>query len=177
MFYYFLTLFSIQWMYEGRLCRSELYYDVYAVRKVIAAVSGFFQCSGSKCFWASWICIRIRKLFVRIQILPSQASTSKKNEEKLWFYCFVTSLWIFIFEESCKKYLQKGLGISINKNYFFGILKVTDLRAGSRAWSASGYVPVPKCHGSGRMVFSNQFHRITCVHCFGSALVSMRIRI
>jgi hypothetical protein len=28
-------------MYEGRLCRPELNYDVYAVRKVIAAVFGF----------------------------------------------------------------------------------------------------------------------------------------
>ncbi len=35
-------------------------------------------------------------LFVRIQILPSSSKNSKKN---LDFYCFLTSLLLFIFEE------------------------------------------------------------------------------
>jgi hypothetical protein len=50
-------------------------------------------------FWASWI--RIRNLFepIRIQILPS---TSKKIKKNLNFFCFVTSLWLFIFEKWCK---------------------------------------------------------------------------
>ncbi len=35
--------------------------------------------SGSICFWASWISIRIRMLKVRIRILPSSSKNSKKT--------------------------------------------------------------------------------------------------
>ncbi len=61
-----------------------------------------FQCwgsgSGSVCFWDSRIRILIRKSQVRIrlQILPSPSKSSKQNVN---FYCFVTSSWLFIFEE------------------------------------------------------------------------------
>ncbi len=48
-------------------------------------------------FLASWFRIEICKLFIRIRI-RILLSTSKKNEENLDFYCFVTSLWLFIFE-------------------------------------------------------------------------------
>jgi hypothetical protein len=41
-------------------------------------------------FWASRI---------RIRILPSSSKNLRKN---LDFYCFVISLWLFIFEEWCK---------------------------------------------------------------------------
>jgi hypothetical protein len=52
----------------------------------------FSQCSvGFACFWASWI-------------LPSTSKNMKKN---LDFYCFVTSLCPFIFEEWCKCTLKK----------------------------------------------------------------------
>ncbi len=45
--------------------------------------------------------IRIR---IRIRILPSSSKNCKKN---LYFYCFVTSLWLFIFEEWCKCTFKK----------------------------------------------------------------------
>ncbi len=52
------------------------------------------QCSGSECFWA-------------IRILLSSSKNTKKN---LDFFCFVTSLWLFIIEEWCnctfKKYIR-----------------------------------------------------------------------
>ncbi len=60
--------------------------------------------------WASWIHIQIRNLFVRIRIrlciriLLSPCTNIKKN---LDFYCFVTSLWLFIFEEWCKCAFKK----------------------------------------------------------------------
>jgi hypothetical protein len=56
--------------------------------------------SGSTCFWATWIRIRIHKsevwirLWIRIRILLSLSKTSKKN---LDFNCFVTSFWLFTF--------------------------------------------------------------------------------
>ncbi len=57
-------------------------------------------------FLASWICIRIYNLFVwfrlrirlQIRILTSTSKKIKKNRD---FYCVVTSLWLFIFEEWC----------------------------------------------------------------------------
>ncbi len=51
--------------------------------------------SGSTCFWASWI---------RIRILLSLSKTSKKN---LDFYCFVTSFWLFLLEKCCKCTFKK----------------------------------------------------------------------
>ncbi len=48
-------------------------------------------------------CYRISKFLAlwasQIRILPSSGKKSKKN---LYFYCFVTSLWLIIFEEWCK---------------------------------------------------------------------------
>ncbi len=72
--------------------------------------SHYVQCVsvfGIRIFWASWIRVRIRNLFVRIRILHQQAKKMKKN---LDFYCFLVSLWLFIFEEWCKctgPYLRK----------------------------------------------------------------------
>ncbi len=67
--------------------------------------SGFVeasQCCGSgstrsTCFWASWIRIRFyqSEVWTRIQIL---LSTSKKRKKNLDSFCFVTSFWLFIFE-------------------------------------------------------------------------------
>jgi hypothetical protein len=79
-------------------------------------------------FWASWIRIRIRNLsvriWIRIQILPS---TSKKMQKNLDFYCFVTSLWFFIFEEWYKCIFKKesALKLETKKIFFVGNLKVT----------------------------------------------------
>jgi hypothetical protein len=41
---------------------------------------------------------------VWLRILPSSSENSKKN---LDFYCFVTSLWLFISEELCKCTFKK----------------------------------------------------------------------
>ncbi len=51
--------------------------------------------TGSKCFWASWI---------RIRILLSLSKFSKKN---LDLYSFVTSFWLFIYEKLCKSTFKK----------------------------------------------------------------------
>ncbi len=53
--------------------------------------------TGSTCFWASWIRIRIHQseVWIRIRILLSPSKKSKKN---LASYCFVPSFWLFIFE-------------------------------------------------------------------------------
>ncbi len=64
------------------LC-SELWISVFRICRI-------------RMFWVSWIRIRILNLFVPIRILPS---TSKKRKKNLDFYCFVTSLWLFIFED------------------------------------------------------------------------------
>ncbi len=48
--------------------------------------------AGSGWFWASWIRIGIRNLFVRIRILQS---TCKKIEKSLDLYCFVTFFMTF----------------------------------------------------------------------------------
>ncbi len=57
------------------------------------------QGCGFVSFWASQIRIRIHYSQLRIRILPSSSKNRKKN---LDFYCFVTSLWLLIFEEWCK---------------------------------------------------------------------------
>ncbi len=59
---------------------------------------------GSVCFWASWIRIRIRKLFVRIRILPAINKIMKKS---LDFYFFWDFFWLFIFEEWCKCIIKR----------------------------------------------------------------------
>ncbi len=57
--------------------------------------------TGSTCFWASRIQIRVHlsEVWIRIRILLSSSRNSKKN---LDFYCFVTSFWLFIFGKWCK---------------------------------------------------------------------------
>ncbi len=61
--------------------------------------SGFESGSGSTCFWVSWIRIRIHQsevwIRIRIWILLSPSKISKKN---FYSYCFVTSFWLFLFE-------------------------------------------------------------------------------
>ncbi len=68
--------------------------------KVLHSV-GWGSWTWSVCFWAFRIRFRIRwsQVRLRLRILPSSSKNSKKN---LDFYCFVTSLWLFIFEEWCK---------------------------------------------------------------------------
>jgi hypothetical protein len=77
----------------------------------------FRLCSGSRstsvgsvCFWAFWIRTRIRNLF-------DPSVNKKKKKKNLDFYCFVPSLWLFIFKEKkrCKCTLTQ----------IFGILKAT----------------------------------------------------
>ncbi len=52
--------------------------------------------TGSTCFWASWIRIRIQYsevwIRLRIRILISPSKNSKKNLDS---YCFATSFWLF----------------------------------------------------------------------------------
>ncbi len=57
--------------------------------------------SGSTCFWASWIRIRIHQSEVGMDPDPDldPSITKQKKEEKPWFLLlFVTSFWLFIFE-------------------------------------------------------------------------------
>jgi hypothetical protein len=58
-------------------------------------------------YWASWIRIRIRNLL----------SLSKNSEKNLDSYCFVTSFWLFIFENYVL-YLQKV----ISRKTFFKLV-------------------------------------------------------
>ncbi len=108
--------------------------------------------TGSTCFWASWIRIRIHqsevwiRLWVRIWILQSP---SKKNKKNLDSYCFATSFWIYIFENDAHVYSvpsKCNKQKNFLKNYFFvGILgrSMTKI-AGSG--SASGLIS--QRHGS-----------------------------
>jgi hypothetical protein len=80
--------------------------------------------SGSTCFWATWIRIRIHysDVWIRIRILLSPSKNSKK---KLASYCFVTSFWLFIFENyrnGPKKVKSKKILLLV----FVSILKVND---------------------------------------------------
>ncbi len=91
------------------LLKHRLHLRFYRIKEIKAlfsrekctALSGKFesfimnlnQCCGSEsvgsiCFWA-----------FRIRILQSSSKNSKKN---INYYCFVTSLWLFIFENWCK---------------------------------------------------------------------------
>ncbi len=88
------------------------------------------QCSGSVCFWASWI--RIRNLFVQIWILPSKSKKLKKN---LDFYCFWLLYDLFYRWRMMQMYLQKG--VSINKKIFWPPWRSLTKRAGSGAGSVS----------------------------------------
>ncbi len=53
-------------------------------------------------------------LFVLIRILPS---TSKKIKKNLDLYCFVTSLWLFIFKEWCKCKRNKHKSLEKKNNF------------------------------------------------------------
>ncbi len=71
-----------------------------------------YQCSGSGsvgsvCFWACWIRIQIRNLFVRIWLLIRiwiLLSTIKQIWRKT---SISTTLWFLVFEECCKCTFQK----------------------------------------------------------------------
>ncbi len=91
-----------------------------------------------QCFWAFRILIRFWEIL--IQIMPSLSKNSKKN---LDFYCFVTSLWLFIAEEWCKCRLPSKSSVisktSLEKSYV-GVLKVTDEKSRIRIrWSEVRY--------------------------------------
>ncbi len=58
------------------------------------------------CFWTSRIRILQSEVRLRMRIL---LSSSKKNEKNFDFYCFVTSLWLFIFEKRYKCNKQENL--------------------------------------------------------------------
>ncbi len=51
-----------------------------------------------------------------IRILPSLNKNIKKN---LYFYCFVTSLWLFVFNEWCKCIFKKYGNKQKNRENFF----------------------------------------------------------
>jgi hypothetical protein len=76
--------------------------QVGAARVAQRYCSGSTYGSGSVCFWTFWI----RNLFV--WILPSSYQQAKKIKKKnIYFYCFVTYLWLFIFEECCRSTAEK----------------------------------------------------------------------
>jgi hypothetical protein len=74
------------------------------------AVDSHRQCcgsesgSGSTCFWASWIRIRIHQsevwIRIRIWILLSPSKKSKKN---LFSFCFVTSFCTYMYLQEVKR--------------------------------------------------------------------------
>jgi hypothetical protein len=90
-----------------------------AVAQVLKEILYRNQCSGSKCFLASWILIRIRIFFVRVRILPS---TSKKLRKPL-FLLFCDFFMNFYLCRMIKCTFKKEMSIKI---FFVGILKVTD---------------------------------------------------
>jgi hypothetical protein len=115
------------------------------------------------CLWAFWIRVRIRNLFVRIRILILP-STSKKIEANLYLYSCVTSLWIFIFEKWCNIPWKRNKNKNLEKKNYFLLVSWRWLtkKAGSGSASGSGSICqrygsasgfVPKCHGSGTLVF------------------------
>jgi hypothetical protein len=71
---------------------------------------------------------------VRVRILSSSSQNDKINID---FYSFVTSSWIFIFEEWCKctfkKYPVVSKQIERNKIYFVDVLKVADEKSRIRS--------------------------------------------
>jgi hypothetical protein len=68
-------------------------------------------------------------LVVRIRILPISSKNSKKN---LYFFCFVTSLFL---KNDVKIIKQKNLGNT--KFFFVGILKVTEYKSRSGSGSVN----------------------------------------
>ncbi len=76
------------------------------IRLCSVSASGYGSV-GSVCFWASWIRIRIRNLFVRIRILPS---TSKKINN-LDFLLFCDFFMTYYLRNMVWMYLQKWVSI------------------------------------------------------------------
>ncbi len=106
--------------------------------------------SGSVCFWSpgsgsGLICTD-----------PAPGpSINKKKKKTLDFYCFVTSLRLFIYEEWCKYIFKKEQAHKFRKKIFFvGVLKVTDLkRIRIRIRQSKVRIPtVPKCHGPRKLI-------------------------
>ncbi len=103
---------------------------------------------GSVSFGASRI--RIRQSEIRLWIRILRSSSKKVN---LYFYCFVTSWWLFIFEEWCKCTFKKLYEKNTRKNIFCWRLvghwwKELDPYRSSEIrirWSGS----IPKCRESG----------------------------
>ncbi len=117
------------WRFRWKLRLKHFPQDGHWIRQLESNMQCCGSGSASVCFCASRIRIRIRKLqvriWIRLQILQSSNKNSKKN---LDFYCFVTSLWIFPSVPDLHPDTDP---------YVFG-----------PPGSASGSVPVPKCHGS-----------------------------
>ncbi len=99
------------------------------------------QCCGSRSgsirsviFWTSRI--RIRHFLYRS---GSGSSSSKKSKKNLDFYCFVTSLRLFIFEDRCKCAF-KYYGDKKKTYFLLGSWKQLTKRAGPRSGFGSGSV-------------------------------------
>jgi hypothetical protein len=121
---------------------------------------------GSKCFWVSWIRIRIHKSKVRFRILYQQAKIVRKS-----LIPTGTVLLLLFDFLSLKNDVNVPLKSNMQKHYFsnlfFGsILKVSDensriririrIRIGiwihlSEPW-IRGSGSIPKCHGSATLV-------------------------
>ncbi len=113
---------------------------------------------GSTLIWLSWIQIRIGQYYGSGYVgcksfwacLPNSKplsprcesssvsgsfpSSSRNSEKNLYFFCFVTYLWLFVFKEWCKCSFKNILHlVIIAKNFeqyiFVVILKVTDGRS------------------------------------------------
>ncbi len=112
--------------------------------------------TGSTCFWASWIRIRMHKseVWIRIRLwIRILLSPSKIIKNNLDSFCFVTPFWLFIFESDL------NVPSKNNKLKYF-ILKISFLLALWRSMtkiagsgsisqrSGSGSGSTPKCHGS-----------------------------
>jgi hypothetical protein len=121
-----------------------------------------FYLPSNQC-WGSGALVGIRMCWAsRIRILLSSSKNSKKN---LDFYCFETSLWLFIFED-CLNVSRKGKKQNnFGKKYLFVDIK-SHWRKG-RIWSQirvrirnsvvriSRAGSVLKCHGSTTLQSSN----------------------
>ncbi len=93
---------------------------------------------GSVCFWASWIRIRIRNLFVQIRILPSKSEKMKKNLD------FCDFFMTFYLRRMMLIYLQNERSMKTLREIIFFICFLRSLTkragSGSGACSASGSV-------------------------------------
>ncbi len=73
--------------------------------------------SGSTCFWASWIRIRIHVKGMDPDPDPDPSITKReKNKKKLDSYCFVTSFWPFIFKNDVQVPSESN---KPKKNFFY----------------------------------------------------------